>query len=97
MKKKRTNPRKKVMSQADINKAIEQAARETHKETGIMNVVVAVMSAHDVFDFGPKRCERLAVDMIRKYNDWDEDLFTAEDALEWFESYTGMKIEGARS
>ena len=51
------------------------------------------MSAHDVFGFGPKRCEQLAMDMVEKFNDMDEGYFTEQDTLEWFEEYTGMKIE----
>lgn len=31
--------------------------------------------------------------MLQKFRDWDEGRFTIEDALEWFESYTGMRIQ----
>ena len=87
-KKNKTNPRKRVVTAADINKA-EKKAKE---QLEIITIVVAAMAAHDEFDFGPKWIERLVDNMFRKFNDWDAGYFSVKDALEWFELYTGMKI-----
>lgn len=57
--------------------------------------MLSAMSLHDVFDFGPERPERLErfiIDVVHKQNDWDAGLFEIDDALEWLESYTGMRI-----
>lgn len=88
-KKKRTNPRRVPATMADVQKAKKQAVHDAF----MINVLFAAMSAHDVFDFGPARIERLVLNMLRKLNDWDEGLFDIEDACEWFESYTGMRLE----
>lgn len=88
MKKKKTNPRKRVVTQADINKAQKRAFRDL----SLAAIVLSAMSLHDVFDFGPERLERFIVDAVRKQNDWDAGLFEIDDALEWLESYTGIGI-----
>ena len=93
MKKKKTNPRKRPMTQYDMDKALKLAYEESVRQLSIITFTVAAMSVHDVFDFGLKRCERLVVDMVRKFTDMDEGYFTAEESLEWFEDYTGMKLE----
>ena len=93
MKKKKTNPRKKLKTQYEVEREIRKAYRETLKQISIITLTIAAMSAHDVFGFGPKRCEQLAMDMVRKFNDMDEGFFTEQDTLEWFEEYTGMKID----
>lgn len=93
MKKKKTNPRKRVVTQADINKAQKQAFRDLSLAAIVLSaIVLSAMSLHDVFDFGPARLERFIVDVVRKQNDWDAGLFEIDDALEWLESYTGMRI-----
>lgn len=88
MKKKKTNPRKRVVTQADINKAQKQAFRDL----SLAAIVLSAMSLHDVFDFGPERLERFIVDVVHKQNDWDAGLFEIDDALEWLESYSGVGI-----
>lgn len=88
MKKKKTNPRKRVVTQADINKAQKQAFRDL----SLAAIVLSAMSLHDVFDFGPEGLERFIVDVVHKQNDWDAGLFEIDDALEWLESYSGVSI-----
>lgn len=88
MKRKKTNPRKRVVTQADINKAQKQAFRDL----SLAAIVLSAMSLHDVFDFGPERLERFIVDVVHKQNDWNAGLFEIDDALEWLESYTGIGI-----
>ena len=92
-KKKKTNPRKRPMTQYEMDKALKLAYEESVRQLSIITLTIAAMSVHDVFDVGPKRCERLVVDMIRKLTDMDEGWFTEDDSLSWFESYTGMKLE----
>lgn len=88
MKRKKTNPRKRVVTQADINKAAKQASRDL----SIAAIVFAAMALHDEFDFGPRRLERFVVNMLHKFRDWDAGLFEIDDALSWFEDYTGMNV-----
>ena len=88
MKTKKTNPRRKPATMADINKAMKQASRDL----SIAAIVFTAMSLHDVYGFGPKRLEAFVVNVLHKFRDWDAGLFTTDDALEWFEDYTGMEI-----
>mgnify|MGYP006896568424 CR=1 FL=1 len=37
--------------------------------------------------------ERFVLNMLQKFRDWDAGLFEIDDALEWYESYTGMRIQ----
>lgn len=92
-KKKKTNPRKKVITEAEARIIINRAMDKAIHDLSIIALCVAAMSAHDVYDHGPKRLERLIIDMLRKFRDWDDGLFTVEDARQWLEDYTGIKIE----
>ncbi|MEE0433896.1 MAG: hypothetical protein UDB11_00620 [Peptococcaceae bacterium] len=92
-KKKKTNPRRVPATMADVQKSIREAMAKASKDLSIAAIVFAAMSLHDVFDFGPARIERFVVNMLQKFRDWDAGLFEIEDALEWFEDYTGMKLE----
>ena len=88
MKTKKTNPRRKPATMADINRAMKQASRDL----SIAAIVFTAMSLHDVYGFGPKRLEAFVVNVLHKFSDWDAGLFTIDDAQGWFEDYTGMKI-----
>lgn len=93
MKKKKTNPRRKSMSVADVKKTMREAMAKASRDLSIAAIVFAAMSLHDVFGFGPERIERFVLNMLQKFRDWDAGLFEIDDALEWFESYTGMRIQ----
>ena len=84
-KKKKTNPRR-------VRKTIRQAMMQATRDLSIAAVVFAAMALHDEFDFGPSRIERFVVNMLHKFRDWDAGLFEIDDAVEWFESYTKMRI-----
>ena len=88
-KKKRTNPRKKPATVADVERAKRQATRDA----SLMPLLASAMTLHDVFGFGTERIERFVVTTVRRLNDWDAGLYSTDDALQWFEEYTGMKIE----
>lgn len=93
MKKKKTNPRRKPMSVADVKKTMREAMAKASRDLSIAAIVFAAMSLHDVFGFGPERIERFVLNMLQKFRDWDAGLFEIDDALEWYESYTGMRIQ----
>ena len=93
MKKKKTNPRRKPMSVADVKKTMREAMAKASRDLSIAAIVFSAMSLHDVFGFGPERIERFVLNMLQKFRDWDAGLFEIDDALEWFESYTGMRIQ----
>lgn len=93
MRKRRTNPQKRVLTEYEIKKAIEQAKQEAAHELMISSLTIAMMSAHDVFDYGPVRLERLMDDMLRKYNDLEAGLFSVEDSAEWLKDYAGIIIQ----
>lgn len=93
MKKKKTNPRRMPMSMADVKKTMREAMAKASRDLSIAAIVFAAMALHDEFDFGPQRLERFVLNVLRKFRDWDEGLFDIDDALEWFEEYTGMKIQ----
>lgn len=81
------------MSMADVKKTMREAMAKASRDLSIAAIVFAAMALHDVFDFGPQRLERFVLNVLRKFRDWDEGLFDIDDALEWFESYTGMRIQ----
>ena len=89
MKRKKTNPRKKVITQADFNRATDLAI----KELSMSVVLFSAMALHDVYGFGPERIARFTSNLLKKFNDWDDGAFNVEDAKEWFEDYTGMKLD----
>ena len=75
-----------------VRKTIRQAMMQATRDLSIAAVVFAAMALHDEFDFGPSRIERFVVNMLHKFRDWDAGLFEIDDAVEWFESYTKMRI-----
>lgn len=81
------------MSMADVKKTMREAMAKASRDLSIAAIVFAAMALHDEFDFGPQRLERFVLNVLRKFRDWDEGLFDIDDALEWFESYTGMRIQ----
>ena len=89
MKKKKTNPRKKVITEYDIKRI--QKEMEAYVES--LSIVVALMVAHDEFGFGPSRLERLASKMARKYQDMEEGHFKIEEAEAWANEYMKCRIE----
>lgn len=93
MKKKKTNPRRMSMSMADVKKTMREAMAKASRDLSIAAIVFSAMALHDEFDFGPQRLERFVLNVLRKFRDWDEGLFDIDDALEWFEDYTGMRIQ----
>lgn len=88
-KRKRTNPRRKQATKADVDKAKKQATREAV----ILSLTVPLMVLHDLHGFGPKRLEAVCDEMIRKYEDLDAGFFTVDDANEWLWDYAGIKVE----
>lgn len=92
-KKKKTNPRKKVLTEADAKAIIKEAMGVAVHDLSIIAICVATMSAHDVFDYGPARLDRLVSDMLQKFKDWDAGLYTADDAAQWLKDYAGISIE----
>lgn len=93
MKRKKTNPRRMPVTVADVKKTMREAMAKASRDLSIAAIVFSAMALHDEFDFGPARLERFVVNVLHKFRDWDAGLFDINDALEWFESYTGMRIQ----
>ena len=87
-KKRRVNPRRRVMTQAEVNRA----KKDVLKYANISSLVIAMMAAHDAFGFGPIRLSRLMERMIDLYRDYDQDLFTLEEAREWLKDYAKLDV-----
>lgn len=87
-KKRRVNPRRRVMTQAEVNRA----KKDVLKYANISSLVIAMMAAHDAFGFGPIRLERLMERMILLYKDYDQDLFTLEEARIWLKDYAKLDV-----
>lgn len=87
-KKRRVNPRRRVMTQAEVNRA----KKNVLKYANISSLVIAMMAAHDAFGFGPIRLERLMERMILLYKDYDQDLFTLEEARQWLMDYAKLDV-----
>lgn len=87
-KKRRVNPRRRVMTQAEVNRA----KKDVLKYANISSLVIAMMAAHDAFGFGPIRLSRLMERMIELYKDYDQDLFTLEEAREWLKDYAKLDV-----
>ena len=93
MKPKKTNPRKQPLTKYEVNKLINSAMEQAARELSLMAICAACMSLHDAFNFGPQRLDKFVSNVMQKFNDWDADLYTADDAKEWLEEYSGIKIE----
>lgn len=87
-KKRRVNPRRRVMTQAQVDKA----KKNVLKYANISSLVIAMMAAHDAFGFGPIRLSRLMERMIELYKDYEQDLFTLEEAREWLLDYAKLDV-----
>ena len=87
-KKRRVNPRRRVMTQAEVNRA----KKNVLKYANISSLVIAMMAAHDAFGLGPIRLSRLMERMIELYKDYDQDLFTLEDARQWLMDYAKLDV-----
>lgn len=87
-KKRRVNPRRRVMTQAEVNRA----KKDVLKYANISSLVIAMMAAHDAFGFGPIRLSRLMERMIELYKDYDQDCFTLEEAREWLLDYAKLDV-----
>ena len=85
-------PRDKVLTQARLERLINQAAKKTERTMYIMSVCAAAMALHDDFGFGATRLERFTDAVVRKLNDFDEGLYSASDAADWLDEYAGIKI-----
>lgn len=85
-------PRDKVITQARMERMINQAARKTERSMYIMSVCAAAMALHDDFGFGPARLERFVAAVVRKLNDFDAGYYNANDAAQWLDDYAGIKI-----
>lgn len=70
-------PRDKVLTQARLERLINQAAKKTERTMYIMSVCAAAMALHDDFGFGAVRLERFTDSVVRKLNDFDEGLYSA--------------------
>lgn len=92
-KKKKTNPRKKNLTEAEAKAIIKKAMERATHDLSIISICVSAMCVHDVYGFGPQRIDRLITDMLNKFRDWDAGLFTADDAAQWLYEYTGIKID----
>lgn len=88
-KKKKTNPRRRPVSVADLNRAKKEAL----DLAAVLAIGIAAMSAHDAFGFGPARIETLVINMLAKYGDFEDGFFSPEDAREWLKDYAGIDIE----
>lgn len=88
-KKKRTNPRRRMMSAADVKRATKMGTLNALRLT----VFVALKVLHDRFAFGPVRLARFFEEYKRTANDWDAGLFTVADLAEWVEEYAGIAID----
>lgn len=89
------------MPVADVKKTMREAMAKASRDLSIAAIVFAATALHDEFDFGPARIERFVVNMLlerfvvnmlHKFRDWDAGLFEIDDAVEWFEGYTKMRI-----
>lgn len=89
-KRKRTNPRRKPATQADLAKV----KKETERAVMIASLAIPLMAAHDVYGFGAKRLEKLLDRMLELYRDYEAGSFTMDEAKGWLEGYTGIEIEG---
>lgn len=87
-KKRRVNPRRRVMTQAEVNRAKKDVLRYAN----ISSLIIAMMAAHDTFGFGPIRLSRLMERMIELYRDYDQDLFTLEEARQWLMDYAKLDV-----
>lgn len=87
-KKRRVNPRRRVMTQAEVNRA----KKDVLKYANISSLVIAMMAAHDAFGFGPIRLSRLMERMMQLYKDYDQDLFTLEEARTWLRDYADLDV-----
>lgn len=87
-KKRRVNPRRRVMTQAEVDRAKKDVLRYAN----ISSLVIAMMAAHDAFGFGPIRLSRLMERMIELYKDYDQDLFTLEEARSWLKDYAKLDV-----
>lgn len=86
--KRKVNPRRKPVTQADITKIKKNAERNAI----IGSLAVPLMAAHDAFGFGPARLERLLDRMLKLYADYEAGAFDMDDAAQWLKSYTGISI-----
>lgn len=87
-KKRRVNPRRRVMTQAEVNKA----KKDVLKYANISSLIIAMMAAHDAFGFGPIRLSRLMERMVQLYRGYDQDCFTLEEAREWLRDYADLDV-----
>lgn len=84
--------RDKVITQARMERMINQAARKTERSMYIMSVCAAAMALHDDFGFGPARLDRVVSSIVRKLNDFDAGYYNANDAAQWLDEYAGIKM-----
>lgn len=84
--------RDKVITQARMERMINQAARKTERSMYIMSVCAAAMALHDDFGFGPTRLDRFVSSIVRKLNDFDAGYYNANDAAQWLDDYAGIKM-----
>lgn len=92
-KKQKTNPRKIMLSLHEVNKMVDEIREKLADETFVILIAVTAMVLHDEFGFGKHRLETFVEQVCRKYSDLDSGLYSVEDAKDWFEDYTGMKIQ----
>lgn len=100
MKKKKTNPRKKVISKYDVKKAVEQELQERierGKIEALNSLLVAfvgipLLAANDTFDMGPTRLKRFLRCMLTLYKDWNNGEYTDNDIIEWINDYLKTDI-----
>lgn len=100
MKKKKTNPRKLIVSKHDIKKAVEQELQERierGKIEALNSLLVAfvgipLLAANDTFDMGPTRLKRFLVRMLTLYKDWNNGEYTDNDIIEWINDYLKTDI-----
>lgn len=100
MKKKKTNPRKLVISKYDVKKAVEQELQERierGKLEALNSLLVAfvgipLLAANDTFDMGPTRLKRFLRRMLTLYRDWNNGEYTDNDIIEWINDYLKTDI-----
>lgn len=100
MKKKKTNPRKMVISKYDVRKAVEQELVdqiERGKMEALNSLIIAFMgipllAANDTFDMGPVRLNRFKARMLTLYKDWNAGEYTDDDITEWINDYLKTDI-----
>lgn len=85
-------PRDKVITQARMERMIDQAVRKTERSMYIMSVCAAAMALHDDFGFGQVRLDRFVSAIVRKLNDFDAGYYNANDAAQWLDDYAGIKM-----